>query len=62
MVLAGARHEDDDPGDMPWPLTRAEIEQFTTYGLAVSSIAEVIDNESRGPIRRWFAWFDRRGR
>jgi len=62
LVLAGARHADDDPGDMPWPLTRAEIEQFTTYGLTVSSIVEVIDNESRGPIRRWSVWFDRRGR
>ncbi len=59
LVLAGARHEDDHPGDMPWPLTRAEIEQFTTYGLTASSILEVIDEESRGPIRRWTARFDR---
>lgn len=59
LVLAGARHEDEDPGDMPWPLTRAEIEQFSTYGLTASSIAEVIDDESRGPIWRWAAWFDR---
>ncbi len=59
LVIAGARHEDDEPGDMPWPLTRSEIEQFTAYGLTVSSIAEVVDDESRGPIRRWTAWFDR---
>ncbi|GEM_PF-238175 len=59
LVLAGARHEGDDPGEMPWPLTRPEIEQFTTHGLAASSIVEVVDDESRGPIRRWIALFDR---
>ena len=36
LVIAGARGEHDDPGTMPWPLTRAEIESFGGYGLTQS--------------------------
>ena len=57
LVIAGARDEHDDPGTMPWPLTRAEIESFRGYGLIEHSIAEFLDDEDRGLVRRWRAWF-----
>jgi SAM-dependent methyltransferase len=57
LVIAGAREEDDDPGEMPWPLTRGELESFRDYGLREDSIVDFIDHESRGPVRRWRAWF-----
>lgn len=57
LVIAGARDEHDDPGAMPWPLTRAEIESFREYGLAEDSIVDFVDQETRGPVRRWLAWF-----
>jgi len=57
LVIAGARDEHEDPGEMPWPLTRAEIESFHEYGLAKQSIVDFFDDEDRGPVRRWRAWF-----
>jgi SAM-dependent methyltransferase len=57
LVIAGARDEHEDPGELPWPLTRAEIESFHEYGLAEQSIVDFIDDEDRGPVRRWRAWF-----
>jgi SAM-dependent methyltransferase len=60
LVIAGARDEHDDPGKMPWPLTRAEIESFREHGLSEHSIADVLDEEEdRGLVRRWLAWFTR---
>jgi SAM-dependent methyltransferase len=60
LVIAGARDEHDDPGQMPWPLTRAEIESFSEHGLTAESIVDVSDDEDRGPVRRWRAWFTAR--
>jgi hypothetical protein len=57
LVIAGARDEHDDPGKMPWPLTRAEIESFREHGLSEHSIADVLDDEDQGLVRRWRAWF-----
>jgi SAM-dependent methyltransferase len=57
LVIAGARGEDDDPGQMPWPLTRAEIGSFRAHGLTEDSVADFVDEEDRGPVRRWRAWF-----
>ena len=49
-----ARDEHEDPGQMPWPLTRAEIESFRRYGLAEQFIGDFLDD---GLVRRWRAWF-----
>ena len=57
LVIAGARGEHDDPGQMPWPLTRAEIESFGGDGLTAESIVDFFDYEDRGPVCRWRAWF-----
>jgi Methyltransferase domain len=57
LVIAGARGDHDDPGQMPWPLTRAEIGSFRAYGLTENSVVDFVDEESRGPVRRWRAWF-----
>jgi SAM-dependent methyltransferase len=60
LVIAGARDEHDDPGQMPWPLTRAEIESFREHGLSDHSIAEILyEEDDRGLVRRWLAWFTR---
>ena len=48
LVIAGAHGEHDDPGQMPWPLTRAEIESFGGDGLTAESIVDFFDYESRG--------------
>jgi ubiquinone/menaquinone biosynthesis C-methylase UbiE len=57
LVIAGAREENDDPGRMPWPLTRAEIESFHEHGLTIHSIVDFLDDEDGRRVRRWRAWF-----
>jgi SAM-dependent methyltransferase len=57
LVIARARDEHEDPGELPWPLTRAEVESFHEHGLAKQSIVDFVDDEDRGPVRRWRAWF-----
>ncbi len=58
LVIARAREEEDDPGQMPWPLTRTEIELFMSYGMSQLSIVDFLDDEDP-PKRRWKAWFTR---
>ena len=55
LVIADAREEDGDPGMMPWPLTRAELESF---GHPPVRIEDLYDDEDP-PIRRWRAEFRR---
>ncbi|GAB3970465.1 methyltransferase domain-containing protein [Actinoallomurus acanthiterrae] len=55
LVIARAREEADDPGRMPWPLTRAEIE---TFPLPAVRIEDLYDDEDP-PVRRWRAEFRR---
>ena len=57
LVIAWARDEHENPGTMPWPLTRTEIESFRRHRLSEVSIVDFIDHEGRGPVRRWRAWF-----
>jgi SAM-dependent methyltransferase len=53
LVIARAREEHDDPGQMPWPLTRVEIDSFQQWGLRPESIVDYVDAEDLGPVRRW---------
>lgn len=59
LIIAGAREPEADPGEMPWPLTRSEIEGLRFYGLSIESIVDFIDEDPRGPVRRWRAWLRR---
>jgi SAM-dependent methyltransferase len=58
LVIARARDESDPPGQMPWPLTRTEIESFSSYGLSTLSIVEFPDVEEPD-VRRWKGWFSK---
>jgi SAM-dependent methyltransferase len=58
LVIAGARAEHDGPGDMPWPLTRAEMLSFGEHGLVLQSLVDCHDDDpARGRVRRWRAWY-----
>ena len=58
LLIARARHNHEDPGQLPWPLTRAEVESFRDHGLREEFVAETYDDGPRG-VRRWRAWFTR---
>jgi SAM-dependent methyltransferase len=57
LVLAAAASSPDDGGP-PWPLTRAELDGFTTGGLTGTSVEEVPHPDDRLRLR-WRALFRR---
>jgi uncharacterized protein (TIGR02246 family) len=58
LVVARAREEAEPEGALPWPLTRAELEDLAGDGLTLVSLREVTDDESP-PVRRWVARYQR---
>jgi hypothetical protein len=59
LVIARARDEADDRGTMPWPLLRAELDQFTAHGLRETSFADFQDTSEAPPVRRFRAEYVR---
>lgn len=51
LVLARGREKSDPLGEMPWPLTREELEGFKHAGLREISFEEYADREDEG-VRR----------
>jgi SAM-dependent methyltransferase len=55
LVIARAREPSDPEGQMPWPLTRAELSPFTAAGLEELSFEDFLDPEDpdETPARRF---------
>lgn len=51
LVIARGRDEDDDPGAMPWPLTRGELAALAEAGLAEAAFEDFADPEEAA-VRR----------
>lgn len=58
LVICRGREAHEPTGDMPWPLTRAELDRFTTHGLRCEAFEEFVDAETP-PARRFRAVFRR---
>jgi len=56
LVVARSRRPDDPEGQMPWPLTRAELEAFSAPGLEMTHLEEVLE-PGDPPIPRFVAEF-----
>ena len=54
LLIARGRDENDPEGQMPWPLTRRDLEEFTRLGLQEESFEDFFDRESP-PVRRFRA-------
>jgi SAM-dependent methyltransferase len=52
LVIARGRGPNDDPGSMPWPLTRGDLEPFVQSGLKLISFEDFFDEENP-PVRRF---------
>jgi SAM-dependent methyltransferase len=59
LVIARGREPGEPAGEMPWPLTRAELESIATPGIALVSFEDFLDREDP-PVRRFRAVFERR--
>ncbi|HEY2388576.1 MAG TPA: class I SAM-dependent methyltransferase [Candidatus Binatia bacterium] len=61
LVVARGREPDEPEGQMPWPLTRAEVEAIAADGLTLASFEHFLDDEDP-PVRRFRAVFRRGSR
>jgi SAM-dependent methyltransferase len=53
LVIARAREESDDPGQMPWPLVQEEFKAFEKCGLTRVSFEDYMDRYEDPPVRRY---------
>jgi SAM-dependent methyltransferase len=58
LLICRARDAEEPPGQLPWPLTQAELLQFVTEGLTLQNLEDYWDQESP-PVRRFRAEFSR---
>jgi len=56
LVIARARDENDPLGEMPWPLTRRELNHFIEIGMRELSFEDFVDSEDP-PARRFRALY-----
>lgn len=56
FVIARARNEEDPRGEMPWPLTRRELNGFQELGLR-QILCEEYDDQETPPVRRFRALY-----
>ena len=59
LAIARGRDPSDDPGAMPWPLTRDELSYFNKSGLDAVNFEDFFDNEAP-PVRRFRVEYVRR--
>ena len=63
LVICRAREPNEPEGQLPWPLTRAEIEAIATADLRLESLEEVHDahgdDPGAPPVRRFVASYRR---
>ncbi len=52
LLIARARDEAEDPGEMPWPVTRSELGTLQRVGLEELSFEDYFDAE-KPPVRRF---------
>jgi SAM-dependent methyltransferase len=60
LVIARSRTDVDPVGNMPWPLTRRELEAFGVSGLRLASLDEILE-PGDPPVPRFVAEFVARG-
>ena len=56
LIIARGREEHEDPGHMPWPLTKTELDEFKALGLHEASFEVYFDDETP-PVRRFRATY-----
>jgi SAM-dependent methyltransferase len=62
LVIARGRQPSEPEGELPWPLTRAELSAFTMHGLTELSFEELLNIEEpdEPPVRRFRALYTRK--
>ena len=58
LVVARSRGTGDPEGQMPWPLTRAELDEFIVPGVRLAHLTELVE-PGDPPVPRFVAEFVR---
>jgi 2-polyprenyl-3-methyl-5-hydroxy-6-metoxy-1,4-benzoquinol methylase len=58
LAIVRGREEDEPLGELPWPLTRSELNEFVRAGLTEESFEDYFDNEEP-PARRFRVLYTR---
>jgi SAM-dependent methyltransferase len=53
LVIARARDESEPEGEIPWPLTRTELDHFKRLGLLEQTFEDLRDSEDASAVRRF---------
>jgi SAM-dependent methyltransferase len=56
LVISRGRAPQEDTGELPWPITRDELEQFELHGLKLVCFEDFVDDEDP-PVRRFRAQY-----
>ncbi|MGH7264235.1 MAG: methyltransferase domain-containing protein [Candidatus Rokuibacteriota bacterium] len=59
LVVARGREPDEDPGSMPWPLTRDDLGRFERAGLRAARFEDYLDHQVDPPVRRFRVAYQR---
>ena len=59
LVVARSRRHEEPEGLMPWPITRAELDEFAGPDLALTRLDEIVEAGDL-PVPRFVAEFERR--
>ena len=60
LIIARGRDEPDPEGQMPWPLTRRELDAVAQSGMRQLSFEDYFDENESPPARRFRALYEKR--
>src|SRR5436190_4241401 len=59
VVVCRGRNDDDEPEQLPWPLSRKDLSTFIANGLVQTDFEEVFEDEDGEPVRRFVVAYRR---
>jgi hypothetical protein len=60
LLVCRGREESDPVGEIPWPLSKSELDQFTREGLRLEEFEDFMDPGEEAAVRRFRAVFTTR--
>jgi SAM-dependent methyltransferase len=59
VVVTRGRDDDEEPNELPWPLSREDLSRFEKNGLSQTDFEEVFEDEDGEPVRRFVVRYRR---
>lgn len=59
VVVCRGREDNEEPDELPWPLSRKDLSKFEANGLVQTDFEEVFEDEDGEPVRRFVVSYRR---